>query len=398
MQRLSNNLDRAFISGLGEVAPVRRSGLSAERLALDAIGKALNDAGVAPSQIDAIVTESSICPQMTPIDRIAIAAGIHALRRVAHTTPVGAGILAAIGTACEMVAAGQAQHVLTYFAVDWGSNSSGPTEYHTKMSAKRVVEEPAGFAGPPLYFAMIAKRYQHVYGLDDRQMTELLGTIAMSARSNAMLHPEAQVTRPLDREQYEAARMIADPLRGADCSLLSDGAVAIIVSRLDEAPARRRSEAMLHGWSYAVDPVADMAFYTQAPALPELPAASRASAQALANAGMTVMAMDMFQIYDCFSIAVPLQLEAIGRIPFGQSHARIQQGVLGSDGAIPTNTHGGLLSHGYLLGAGHIVEAVRQLRGEAGRRQVGNARTAFVGAGPGRQYTALVLGTRERTQ
>ena len=383
-----------FISGVGEVAPVRSSGRSAEQLALEAIAKALVDAGLAPNDIDAIVTESSLCPQMTPVDRIAVAAGIHSLRRVAQTSPVGAGILAAVGAACELVASGQATHVLTYFAVDWGTNSAGPTEYHTKMSAKKIVEEPVGFAGPPLYFAMIAKRYQHIYGLSDAQLSELLGTVAIAARANAARHPQAQLRKPLDREAYLAARMIAEPLHGVDCSLLSDGAVALVVSRANAGARRRTGDAVLSGWSYAVDPIADMDFYTLSPWLPGVPAASRAAAAALTNAGKTIADIDLFQIYDCFSIAVPLQLEAIGRIAHGESHKALAGGALSPEGAIPTNTHGGLLAHGYLLGAGHIVEAVQQLRAEADGRQVPNARTAFVGAGPGRQYTALIL-TRE---
>ena len=386
---------RAILSGVGEVAPVRSSGCTAEQLALEAIAHALDDAGIAPCDIDAIVTESSLSPQMTPADRIAVAAGIHSLGRVAQSSPVGAGILGALGMACDMVERGEATHVLTYFALDWGTNSAGPTEYHSKMSAKKIVEEPTGFAGPPLYFAMMARRYQHIHGLSDAELSDLLATVAISARANAALHPFAQTRKPLDREAYQAARMIAEPLHGADCSLLSDGAEALVVSRAGAGARPRAANAVLRGWNYAVDPIADMDFYTQSPWLPRLPAASRAATAALASAGQSITDIDLFQIYDCFSIAVPLQLEAIGRIPYGQSHKVLGEGVLSPSGAIPTNTHGGLLAHGYLLGAGHIAEAVWQLRGLAGARQVPNVRTAFVGAGPGRQYTALVLAREE---
>jgi acetyl-CoA acetyltransferase len=99
----------------------------------------------------------------------------------------------------------------------------------------------------------------------------------------------------------------------------------------------------------------------------------------------------MFELYDCFSIATAIQLEALGITKPGGSLDAIAGGQLDVDGSLPTNTHGGLLSHGYLLGAGHVAEAVRQLRHEACGNQVREAASAFVGAGPGRQYTGLLL-------
>jgi acetyl-CoA acetyltransferase len=99
----------------------------------------------------------------------------------------------------------------------------------------------------------------------------------------------------------------------------------------------------------------------------------------------------MFELYDCFSVATVIQLEALGISKPGGTLDAIAGCQLDIDGSIPTNTHGGLLSHGYLLGAGHVAEAVRQLRHEAWGNQVHEATTAFVGAGPGRQYTGLLL-------
>jgi len=388
------DLRDAVIAGVGEADPVRRSGRTAEQLALQAIAAAIADAGLSPGDIDCIVTEGSLCPAMTPTDRIAPAAGIVNLRRVAQSSPIGAGILAALGMACEMVASGAASHVLTYFAVDWGTFPAGPVEYHTKMQAKAIVEEPVGFAGPPLYFAVAAQRYKQVYGLSDEALHAMLADIVIATRANASLHPAAQARQTLDAVSYQANPMIAEPLRAADCSLLSDGAGAIVVSRRSLWRAQR-PDVGLKSWSYAVDPIPDVDFYTQSPWLPQLPATSRASAAALAAAGLTPAEIDMFQIYDCFSIAIALQLEAIGRAAPGCTKDLVAGGATRHDGALPVNTHGGLLSHGYVLGIGHAVEAIRQLRGEAGARQVAGAKNAFVGAGPGRQYTSLILERRD---
>lgn len=376
------------ISGIGEVAPSRRSGRTAEQLAVEAIRAALADAGVRPDEVECIVTETSLMPSVAPTDRVAVQAGLNNLRRVYHSSPVGAGILAGLGMAWDAVANGDVEHALTYFAIDWGGNPTGPADYHHKMAAKVVVEEPAGFVGPPLYFAAIAERYRAIHGLSQPSLAEMLREVALSARHNASMHPTAQDRRGLDEAGYDASPFVAEPLRGVDCSLLSDGAGAILVSR-GQAPSEGR--IVLQGWGYAADAIPDMDFYSQSPWLPDLPAARRAAQEALKAAGVTIDSIDLFQLYDCFSIAVPLQLEAIGRVPPGATLEHIRGGRLRCDGDLPVNTHGGLLSHGYLLGVGHVLEAIQQLRGKAGARQVSHARSAFVGAGPGRQYTALIL-------
>lgn len=381
---------QAVVSGVGEVHPQRKTGRDAEALVLEAIGKALADAGLTPDAIDAVVTESSLTPQMAPFDRLAPAAGLTGVHTLLQTVPVGAGILSAVGTAFDLVRSGRAAHALVYFGLDWGTQPDGPSGYHEKMPAKKVVEAPAGFAGPPLYFAAAAHRYQYLHGLSDEQLQELLWQVVKSTRYNASAHPHAQQGVELSREQYLAKSLIAEPLRSVDCSLLSDGAVALVISA-QSLQQGHAAPVTLAGWSYSYEPIADMDFYTQSPWLPDLPAARRASQAALLQADMTLENIDLFEIYDCFSIAVILQLEAIGLCEPGGGLQFCRNGRLQFDGATPVNTHGGLLAHGYLLGAGHVLEAIQQLRHSAGARQVHGARNAFVGAGPGRQYTALIF-------
>lgn len=380
----------AVIDGVGCAGPARRSSSTVEELALQAIEHALEDAGLHPREIEAVVTESSLCPAATPLDRIAPAARLTGLRRSAQSTPVGAGILAALGMAVDMVERGEVETALTWFATGWGSSAEGPTSYHSKMQAKHVIEEPAGFSGPPLYFAAAAKRYQYEYGLSDLQMSQMLFDIVAATRANAALHPHAQARSVVDEDAYRRSPMLAEPLRQADCSLLSDGAVALVVTRKDRM-RRLRPEVGLAAWSYAIDPISDADFYTQSPWLPSLPAAERAAAQAFAAAGLTPADIDVRGLYDCFSIAVALQLEAAGFCPKGKAADVVLGGNLRHNGKLPTNTHGGLLGHGYLLGANHAAEMVIQLRGMAGERQVTGARRGYVGAGPGRQYSALIL-------
>ncbi|HSV84689.1 MAG TPA: thiolase family protein [Ramlibacter sp.] len=385
----------ALVSGIGEVHPARKLGQPLDVLLLRAIGAALADAGLRSDQIGAVVTESSLVPKQAPLDRIAPAAGLSRLDVVMQSSPMGAGILAAVGQAFDLVASGKVEHCLTYFGVDWGTSPEGPTEYHERMPAKSIVEFPAGLAGPPLYFGLAAKRYQHLHGLTDQQLQDMLFDVVRCTLDNAARHPHAQNGRPLTREAYLAKPLIAEPLRSADCSLLSDGAMALVISRADKV-ARDVTPVGLAAWAYDQEMIPDTDFYTQSPWLPALPAAGRSAAKAFRAAGLAPADIDVFELYDCFSIAVILQLEAIGVCKSGQGRELCAGGALRFDGALPTNTHGGLLGHGYLLGAGHVVEALRQLRQEAGSRQVAGARHAFVGAGPGRQYTSLILSRLER--
>lgn len=380
----------AIVSGVGEFHPVRKSGERVETLISHAIFAALDEAGLEPGHIGAVITESSLTPQMAPFDRIAPMVGLNNVELTLQTSPVGAGIMAAVGMAFDLVASGKVDHALTYFGVDWGTTPSGPTGYHAGMEAKKVIEGPAGFAGPALYYAIAAKRYQHLHGINDGDFQELLWDVVEATRFNASHHPHAQKQERLTEEQYLAKPFIAEPLRNVDCSLLSDGAVALVVSRKDLYRGAQCPVA-LAGWGYDFEPIPDMDFYTQSPWLPDLPATTRSSQKALAAAGMEIKDMDVFGIYDCFTFPVVMQLEALGLCAAGDGKSLCKDGALRFNGQLPVNTHGGLMAHGYLLGAGHIIEIIHQLRQTAGGRQVPNATKGFVGAGPGRQFTSLVF-------
>jgi acetyl-CoA acetyltransferase len=383
-------MPNAVIAGLGEVHPTRTSGRRADSLLLDAIEAAIADAGIERRDVDGVITESMLTPRVLTVDKLAPVLGLDGLRYQALSSPVGAGILLAVAQAHAVVTAGLARHVLTFFGVDWGTHGSGPAGIHGSMDAKREVEYPVGFSGPPLYFAAMATRYAHVYGLTLDEVESMLCEIAVSARSNAQRHAHAQMRAELDAQAYYAQPYFAQPLRRSDISLLSDGAVALIVSAADAVP-REKAVVTLAGWGHAVQPIPDEAFYTQSRELPHLPATASVALQVAQRARQEVSSADVFELYDCFSVATAVQLESLGITKPGRTLEAISGGQLGIDGRIPTNTHGGLLSHGYLLGANHVAEAVRQLRHEALGNQVADASSAFVGAGPGRQYTGLLL-------
>lgn len=383
-------MTRAVVSGVGESHPVRASGRRVTSHLFSAIDAALTDAGIAAADIDGIITEAKLTPAALSIDMLVPALGIEHLRFQALSSPVGAGILLAVAQAHEAVTSGRATHVLTYFGVDWGSFGSGPSGIHGAMDAKREVEYPVGFGGPQLYFATMATRYAADFGLGRSELENLLGGVAVAARRNALRHEHAQLRRELALDDYLAEGYFAEPLRRSDISLLSDGGVAVIVSAKDAVRPERR-DVSLAAWAHRVQPIADEAFYTQSRHLPALPATTAVAQDIERALGAPVSSAGVLELYDCFSVATVVQLEALGVTKPGQTAELVSAGGLDIEGAHPTNTHGGLLSHGYLLGASHVVEAVHQLRHAASGRQVPQVSTAFVGAGPGRQYTGLYL-------
>lgn len=383
-------MPEAVVAGVGEAPPVRKSGLKVQSHLWMAIDAALNDAGISAKDIDGVITESELTSKAMSVDTLLPALGIGGLRYQGLSGPWGSGILLAVAQAHEVIRAGLATHVLTYFGVDWGSFGTGPVGLHHAMKAKASVEYPIGFGGPQLYFATVANRYAHEYHLDRIELTRLLGSIVISARRHAMAHPQAQQRNSLTMAEYESEPYFAEPLRRSDISLLSDGAVAIVIS--DASLVRPEARLVtLEAWAHRVQQISDESFYTQSPYLPALPAATQVAEAIRSVTGSRLANADAFELYDCFSIATVMQLEALGVTEPGATLEVAATGGLCVGGGKPTNTHGGLLAHGYLLGGGHIVEAVRQLRHEAVGRQVADACSVFVGAGPGRQYTGLLL-------
>lgn len=179
-------------------------------------------------------------------------------------------------------------------------------------------------------------------------------------------------------EDYRASRMIATPLRLFDCSLVSDGAGAVVLMRAERARS-------LGARCVAVRGIAQKTTHNSAAALPDIDQLGMAEAgrRAFEAAGMGPEDMDMLALHDAFTISVLVTLEALGFAAPGQAGALARSGDLSLGGRWPLNTHGGLLSQAHIGGMLHIVEAVRQLSGDAGRRQVEGARRALVSGNGG---------------
>jgi acetyl-CoA acetyltransferase len=171
--------------------------------------------------------------------------------------------------------------------------------------------------------------------------------------------------------------MISTPLRGPDCALVSDGAVAFIMTTAERASDLGQPVVRVAGVGVGSTNVPGDTWFTQNPDYLTTPAAISGPA-AFASAGMTPAEMDFAQLYDCFSINTILQYEDLGFAPKGEGARFVLDKGRGLADRLPTNTHGGLLAHSFMLGGGHIVEAVRQLRHQRGSGQVADARTGVV--------------------
>jgi acetyl-CoA acetyltransferase len=377
----------AAIVGIGETPPTRRSDNSIRRLAIEAVSAAIEDAGLSPGDVDGMVSDAAIMPNTVPHEYLAAQLGIER-RFDGGISYGGTGIVCAPMIAQAAIQAGLAETLVCYFGVDWGSRPGGPYGFHDLYPAKLAFEKPYGFNGQPSYFALWARRYMHEYGLTE----EDLGQIAVNQRVNARRNGHSQQQAPLDMQGYLASRMISDPLRAADCCLISDGVCAFVVTTGERAKDLRHRPVFVRGCGYATEPVSADDVFTQKPEQLVMPGAKLAIQRALGRAGVGIGDIDFAEIYDCFTISCLMQIEDLGFCGKGEGGAFVREVGTTIDGKLPVNTHGGLLAHSYLLAAEHVVEAVRQLRGEAGDAQVKNAELGLVTGLSVPDYGVLILG------
>jgi acetyl-CoA acetyltransferase len=237
-------------------------------------------------------------------------------------------------------------------------------------------------------YAMATRRHMYEYGTTMEQLAE----IAVSARHNAGLNPDAYYRDPITIEDVQASDMIADPLTKLHCCIRSDGGGAIVLTSEERARdlARPPVYVLGSGETSSHTTMSEWEDFTQSPAV-------RSGRLAFERAGLTPADVDVCQIYDAFTSMVLMSLEALGFCGIGEGGPFVADGRLRVGGALPTNTDGGGLSacHPGMRGMFLMVEAVRQLRGEAGDRQVPGARVACVnGTGGWFSSTAtLLLGT-----
>ena len=364
--------DKACVTGVGETTYLRGSSQSAFELQIEASLKAIADAGLDPKQIDGVIPIGIVSATAEDfIDNF----GIPDLRFSAIVPHGGASPVMALQCAAAAVAAGVCNHVLIAFGrnVTGAAATKAGARIHTMPQFHYVTEfeYPIGNAAPAQIYAPMAQRHMALYGTK----VSHFGEVAVAHRQHALLNDNAVMKKPMTLEDHANSRMIADPFRLFDCSLESDGGAACIVSSAERASDLKHRRIFISGPA-AGHPDQPGAI-TQRPDITSLGIA-KAAQRAFQMAGVTHADIDVAEIYDCFTYAVIRQLEDLGFCKKGEGGPFVEGGRLRLDGALPTNTHGGLLSQAHVWGLNHIVELVRQLRGNAGRAQVKDAEVGLV--------------------
>ena len=381
---------KAAIVGVGTAGCGETPGQSDIELLAHAAYSAVADAGLTMSDIDGLAT-ANLDAAMWPLNVIEYlrikpafieGTNIGGSSFVAHLLPV---MLALEANLCKAV------------LVCYGSAQRTALFGRKARTNARAILDPDHFEAPylprnpPSSYALIAARHMHQFGTTRRQLAE----VAVAARRWAQLNPEAFVRDPLTIDDVLNARMYCDPLSVLDCCLVTDGGGAFVMTRADRARDLQKAPIYVLGsgmaaWHRSVSSMEDL---TVTPT-------REAGARAFAMAGLGPSDMDVAQLYDAFTINTILAIEDLGFCPKGEGGLFVQDGAIAPGGRLPVNTNGGGLScvHPNMYGAFAIIEAVRQLRGICGERQVQRAATAVVNGNGGvcaASESVAVLGTEE---
>jgi len=367
---------KAAIVGIGETAYMRGTDQSILQMILAASMTGIKDAGLKPSDVDAVIPP----PGFVAWDEIAAHLGIPDVRYTSCPQMGGASPTAGLTTAAMVIAMGLADVVL--LPIGWNGYSALRPRPDARPNRRRfsaaffdVVKNhyaPYGLRSAPWWYSLYLQRYVKEYAVPP----EAAGAVALACRAHAQLNDKAMMRgKPLTMDDYLASPYITEPLRKLDCCVETDCAAAVIVTSAERAKDLPHVPVTILGGAEGHPnrpdelinrkDVLDLGLHLAAP-------------RAFRMAGVTPADMDFLQVYDCFTYVVLLELEALGYAKRGEAAGFVKDGNIQLGGKFPLNTHGGLMSQGHCWGMNHIVEATRQLRHDAGPAQVENCELGLV--------------------
>jgi acetyl-CoA acetyltransferase len=384
---------KAAIVGAVDVAsPTGKLGRSVRSLEVDMIRTALDDAGLAIGDVDAVCSATGMMASMELAEYLRVQP-----RWTDNTMTGGSSFEVHVDHAAAAIAAGQCEVAVIVYAQTprtRGQSMEGMASMMSGMSGGMPLMEwdlPHGLGIPAASYSLAATRHMAEYGTTSEQ----LAAIAVSTREWAAMNPNARYQEPLSVDDVLASPYVAEPLHKLDCCLVTDGAGALVLTSAERAGDLRRPPVYVLGTGTS---------HTHAMSISQMPdltvtAGAVSGPQAFARAGLRPDDVDVVEIYDSFTITVLLALEDLGFCAKGEGGAFVEDAGLGPGGARPTNTNGGGLSytHPGMYGMFLLVEAARQLRGDCGDRQVPGASVAVAhGCGGVLSSTStVVLGTEE---
>ena len=377
----------AAIAGIGFTPFTKDSGRSVLDQAAAACRAAVDDAGMAPNEVDGIAS-FMVMHDSVPAQAVATSLAVDRTRFSVDLDLGGQAPCHLVGLAAMAIDAGQADAVLVFRALNGRSGVKvGSMEFHGPAGQWRY---PIGYDAYLMYVAMWARRFLIETGQDEAD----LGAVAVAQRAYAELNERAYRRRPLTLDEHQAAPLVADPFRGDDCTVEVDGACAVLVTSVERARDLRHPPAVIASTAYRAGPrsgldIGDHLLWDDY---------SRNYTSWLADdlfgrAGIGPSDVDVAQIYDCFSSTVLLGLEGLGLCERGGSGAFVASGATALGGALPTNTNGGLLSEGYLHGMNTVAEAALQVQGRGGDRQAPRHDVCVVTSGALMDGSAMILTT-----
>jgi len=346
-------------SDLGEVGP----GFSPIDLMAQGVQRALADCGLQLADVDGIFCASS----QSRLAGLALAEYLGLPDAYIDSTSTGgSSFLGHLAKAGQAIAAGACQVAV----IAYGSTQRSLGRKNTSVAERNPYEAPFRPFLPPTAYALAAARHMHEFGTTREQLAE----VAVAARQWALRNPMAWEKGPLTVEQVLASRMVSHPLTIRDCCLVTDGGGALVVTSAERARDLRKPAVKVLGAGHCTthQSISNMPDLVRTGAIASGQAAYR-------QAGLGPGDVDVVQVYDAFTINTILFLEDLGFCAKGEGGAFVSGGRIAPGGALPVNTNGGGLSycHPGMYGLFLLIEAVRQLRGECGARQVPGARVAL---------------------
>ncbi len=340
-------------------------------LAVEAIAGALSDAGMGAAAVEAFYLGNFAGPSFAGQNHLApyvgMAVGFGAIPST-RIEDACASSGSAFFHAWQSVAAG-IYDVVVAAGVEKMTSQGTPRVTEILAAAGDMASEGRAGATFPALFAMIARRHMHEFGTTRRQ----LASVAVKNHANGAKNPLAHMRKVITLEQALAGKPVAEPLTVYDCSLISDGAAAVVIVPAEHAKRYTSRFARVRAVAQTSDHVA----LDEKPSITAFPAVRSAGERAYATAGLGPQDIEFAEVHDCFTIAEIVASEDLGFVPKGEGGPFAEAGCSAIAGRLPINTSGGLKSKGHPVGAtgvGQICDVIMQLRGDAGERQVARRR------------------------